>query len=206
MKMLNEKTTSKIFPEISVTLRKCPSEEDWLWVKECTLNTVGKKLKSSTTEVAFEYKEKLLLAEHSPIRELWFGFRLEIPYWVSVHLVRHHIGCNHYVQTQRNDRQTKYDRNNAPQGQIVSHIFSINAQELVQLAHKRLCYQASPETREVVKLMCDEVIKQCPEFKKLLVPLCIYRNGKCTEMFPCEKFKWSKNSNIDEEISYEDNN
>ena len=87
MKMLNEKSTSKIFPEISVTLRKCPSEEDWLWTKECTLNTVGKKLKSSTTEVAFEYKEKLLLAEHSPIRELWFGFRLEIPYWVSVHLV-----------------------------------------------------------------------------------------------------------------------
>ena len=39
--------------------------------------------------------------------------------------------------------------------------------------------------------MCDEAIKVCPELKELLVPLCIYRNGKCTEMFPCGKYNWS---------------
>lgn len=183
---------SEKFKDIKVELLKYPTEQDWLWVKQCTLNTVGKKLKSSSLTVDSEWKSKLLKAEHSPIRELWFGFRLTIPYWVSVHLVRHHIGCNHYVQTQRNDRQSKYDRNNAPQGQTVSHIFSINAQELIQLAHKRLCYQASPETREAVKLMCDEAIKVCPELQELLVPLCIYRNGKCAEMFPCGVYNWSK--------------
>ena len=31
-----------------------------------------------------------------------------------------------------------------------------------------------------------------PELKGLLVPLCIYRNGKCTEMFPCGKYEWSR--------------
>lgn len=183
---------SEKFPNIKVEMINSPSEKTWLWVKECTLNTVGKKLKSSTNSVDFEWKKKLLSCEHSPIRELWFGFRLNIPYWVSVHLVRHHVGVNHYVQTQRNDRQTKYDRSLAPQGETVSHIISLNAQALMQLAHKRLCLQASPETREVVKLMCNEVIKQYPEFKELLVPLCVYRNGRCTEMFPCGKFKWSK--------------
>lgn len=100
-------------------------------------------------------------------------------------LVRHHIGCNHYVQTQRNDRQDKYDRAQAPQGQIVSHILSINAQELVFMAHKRLCGQASPETRSVVRKMCDLVIEKYPEFKDVLVPLCQYRGGLCTEFYPC---------------------
>ena len=110
---------------------------------------------------------------------------MEIPYWISVHFVRHHIGVNHYVQTQRNDRQDKYDREKAPQGEIVSHIMSVNAQELVFMAHKRLCKQASPETREVMRRICELVIEVCPQRESVLVPLCKYRNGKCTEFFPC---------------------
>ena len=173
---------------MKVELIKYPTEQDWLWVKTCTLNTVGKKLRSKS-QVDSDWKIKLLEAEHSPIRELWFGIRMEIPYWVSVHFVRHHIGVNHYVQTQRNDRQTNYDRNDAPQGQIVSHVMSVNAQELVFMAHKRLCKQASEETRTVMKMIVDEVIKVCPEMKSVLVPLCAYRNGKCTEMFSCKEIK-----------------
>lgn len=175
-----------------VELLKYPTERDWLWCKECTLNTVGKQLKSNTTSVDREWKVKLLEAEHSPIRELWFGIKMTIPYWVSVHFVRHHIGVNHYVQTQRTDR-TGVNRNKLKQGEIVSHIMSVNAQELVFMAHKRLCKQASPETRKVMKMIVDEVIKVCPEMKSVLVPLCVYRNGKCTEMFPCKEVKNDKN-------------
>ena len=167
---------------IKVELLRYPTEETWAWVKTCTLNTVGKESTKAPTE---EWKKKLLAAEHSPIRELWFGFRLTIPYWVSVHFVRHHTGVNHYVQSQRNDRQTKYDRRTAPQGEIVSHILSVNAAELIFMAHKRLCGQASAETRQVMQMMCNEVLKVCPEFEGLLVPLCEYRGGVCTEMFPC---------------------
>lgn len=170
---------------MKVELIKYPTEADWEWCKVCTLNTVGKK--STGKEISPEWKKKLLASEHSPLRELWFGFRLEIPYWVSVHYVRHHIGINHYVQSQRNDRQDKYDRNAARQDELVSHIISVNAQELVQMAHKRLCNQASPETREVMQMMVDEVLKVCPEFKTVLVPLCVYRGGRCTEFFPCNK-------------------
>lgn len=166
---------------MKLQLLKYPSPTDWQWVKTCTLNTVGKK---STTLPTEEWKKKLVESEHSPLRELWFGFKLEIPYWVSVHFVRHHIGVNHYVQTQRSDR-TGVNRDELPQGQIVSHIMSINAQELVFMAHKRLCKQASPETRQVMKGICQLVIKVCPEFKDVLVPLCKYRNGKCTEFYPC---------------------
>ena len=167
---------------MTVELLKYPTATDWAWCKTCTLNTVGKKATTAPTD---EWKKKLILAEHSPLRELWFGFRLEIPYWVSVHYVRHHIGVNHYVQTQRNDRQDKYDRDKAPQDAMVSHIISVNAQELVQMAHKRLCNQASPETRMIMEGMCEAVIEACPEFEEVLVPLCKYRNGKCTEFYPC---------------------
>lgn len=172
---------------MKVELLKYPTEQDWLWCKTCTLNTVGiKAIKTMPTD---EWKQKLVESEHSPLRELWFGFRLEIPYWVSVHLVRHNIGINHYVQSQRDDRQKTetIPRAEKPQGEIVSHIVSVNAQELVQIAHKRLCMQASEETRAVVKEMCRLAIESNPELKTVLIPLCDYRNGKCTEMFPCAK-------------------
>lgn len=167
-----------------IELIKAPTEQDWQWAKTCTLNTVGK---SSTKLPTSEWKEKLIASEHSPLREIWFGFKMVIPYWVSVHFVRHHIGVNHYVQTQRSDRQDQYDRNKAPQDTLVSHIMSVNLQELVFMSHKRLCKQASPETREVMQELCKLAIEAVTELEGYLVPLCKYRNGKCTEFFPCNK-------------------
>lgn len=172
---------------MKVEVLKFPSHVDLWWCKECCLNTVGK---STTKEPTLEWLDKLVEAEHSPIRELWFGIKMEIPYWVSVHFVRHHIGVNHYVQTQRDDRTNNpIPRSQKGQGELVSHIMSINAQELIQMAHKRLCNQASKETREVMQLIVKEVIKVAPYMKNVLVPLCAYRNGKCTEMFSCKKEK-----------------
>lgn len=172
---------------MKVEVLKFPSHVDLWWCKKCCLNTVGK---STTKEPTLEWLEKLVEAEHSPIRELWFGIKMEIPYWVSVHFVRHHIGVNHYVQTQRDDRTNNpIPRSQKGQGELVSHIMSINAQELIQMAHKRLCNQASKETREVMQLIVKEVIKVAPYMKNVLVPLCAYRNGKCTEMFSCKKEK-----------------
>lgn len=167
-----------------VEVIKVPTEKDLQWVKTCTLNTVGK---SSTKAPTAEWVKRLVEAEHSPIRELWFGIKMEIPYWVSVHFVRHHVGVNHYVQTQRDDRTgDTISRNDKPQGEMVSHIMSINAQGLINMAHKRLCKQASKETRDVMRLICKEVIKVAPYMEGVLVPICAYRNGKCTEMFPCK--------------------
>ena len=183
---------------MKVEILKHPTKEDWNWAKTCTLNTVGKVSEKDATDA---WKVKLLMAEHSPIRELWFGIKMEIPYYVSVHLVRHHIGVNHYVQTQRDDRTNDTTpRAEKPQGAMVSHIMSINAQELLFLAHKRLCNQASPETREVVKEICRQVIEVNPEFKDLLVPLCAYRGGLCTEFNPCGYNKKFQNKENDLEM------
>lgn len=168
---------------MKITLLKYPSEQDLAWVKTCTLNTVGKDTTSAPTEA---WIKRLVEAEHSPIRELWFGIKMEVPYWVSVHFVRHHIGVNHYVQTQRDDRtKDATPRSAKPQGEKVSHIMSINAQELIHMAHKRLCRQASPETRAVMKKIVKEVVKVAPYMEDVLVTLCHYRGGRCSEMFPC---------------------
>jgi thymidylate synthase ThyX len=145
------------------------------------LVTVGKK---SVTEPNIEWKHKILEARHSPIRVLNFMFRLEVSYWVSVHLCRH-IHSQPFVKSQRNDRQSDYDRNKAPQDAPVTMLWYMNAEELMVIANKRLCKQASEETRQVVRMMCKEVLKVCPEFEGLLVPMCRY--GKCHEMFPCKR-------------------
>ena len=167
---------------MTVEIIKYPTEEDWLLVKKCTLVTVGKETSKPATE---KFKRGMLRARHSPIRELRFVFYLkDIPYWVSVHLCRH-IHAQPYVKTQRNDRQTSYDRNSAPQNAPVDMMWSMNGEELMIIANKRLCNLASKETREVVKMICRGVTRVCPEFAKELVPMCVRNGGVCYEMFPC---------------------
>lgn len=125
---------------MKVEILKHPTEEDWLLCKKCTLVTVSKDSNTPPTEA---WKVKLLKANHSPVRTLEFCFRLtDIPYWVSVHLVRH-VHATPFVSTQRNDRQDKYDRGEAPQNVPVTMCWFMNAEELITIAHKRLCTMAS---------------------------------------------------------------
>lgn len=168
--------------DFKVEIIKHPTDQDWLLCKKCTLVTVGKDSEKLPAE---EWKRKILAAEHSPIRTLEFCFRItNIPYWVSVHLCRH-VHATPFVKTQRNDRQSNYDRGEAPQNQPVDMCWYMNAQELMVIARKRMCMQASPETRQIVSEICRQVEESNPEFIGLLVPECVYRNGKCTEFYPC---------------------
>jgi len=172
--------------ELKITMIESPTEKDWLEVKRRALVTMGLNPKNGPD---FSWKKRILQAEHSPIRRLFFSFYIEnIPSWVATHLCRH-IHAQPYVKSQRNDRQDNYDRNKAPQDAPVDMIWDMNAEELMTVAHKRLCNQASLETRKVVREICRLVLDKYPEFEGLLVPQCEYRNGKCTEMFPCEKAK-----------------
>lgn len=93
----------------------------------------------------------------------------------------------HFVQSQRDDRQSnkpKISRAEKPQGEMVSHIMYINAQELMFMARRRLCMQASPETRQIMKMIVEQVLETNPEFEEVLIPMCEYQ-GKCPEFNPC---------------------
>lgn len=168
---------------IKVSINEMPTERDWMEVKKRALVTIGKK---AVNPPDLEWKKAMLKARHSPIRRLFFSFYIECPYWVSVHLSRH-IHAQPYIKSQRNDRQNEYDRNDAPQSQIVSMIWDMNAEELMNVSSKRLCKKASKETREVVKMMCDLVKEQFPEFDGLLVPSCVRDGGICYEINSCKE-------------------
>lgn len=176
---------------MKLTILKAPTKEDWILVKQAAFVTIGKE---TETEPSLEWKRRILQAVHSPIRTLNYAVLMEgIPSWVSVHLVRH-IHAQPFVSTQRNDRCNRdenYDRRKAPQDTPVDMIWYFNAEELITICHKRLCLLASTETREVVQEIVKQITELCPEWKgtNLLVPLCTYRGGICTEFAPCEYYK-----------------
>ena len=168
-------------------------EDNWQDVKNATMTTVGKSTGKYPDSL---WKLKLIRSEHSPIRKLKFAWRwADLPYWVSVHIVRHKIGIEHFVKTQRSDR-TGVDRNELPQGAFVTHECEADAQALINISRKRLCMQASKETREAWQLVKDEVKKVEPELAHCMVKECVYR-GFCTEVFGCG---FDKNEQFQKEL------
>lgn len=172
-----------------VEILRHPTDEDWERCKMLALNTIGKRYTGS--EVTDDWKRKILRSGHSPIRTLMFTIRVEMPYWISVHFVRHKYGIEHYVSSQRNDRQDSYDRAKAPQDAMVSHIMDVNAQELIQMAGMRLCGQAATETRMVMLEIVEAVLEVNPEFKDFLKPKCLMHGG-CNEFKPCGTFAMAR--------------
>lgn len=63
--------------------------------------------------------------------------------------------------------------------------FIANAEALINMAHKRLCAKASPETRGIFRQICELVEEQDPDLYKHLVPQCVYRGGICPEPKGC---------------------
>ena len=154
----------------------------WFDVKSATLNTVHKK--AVTDNISTKLKYQLLYSEHSPIRALNFRWLwTNIKSWVSVHLVRHKYGIEHFVSTQRSDR-TGEDRNKKPQDSPVDHMCIANAQAIINISRKRLCTMASPETREAWSAVLDSLTDIEPELVSVCVPECVYR-GFCPEPNGC---------------------
>ena len=156
----------------------------WVDVYEAALYTIGKTSLGRTS--SDEWKEKMIRAEHSPIRLLWFTFELkDVKYWVVNHLTRHKIGVEFFVKTQRTDK-TGINRNELKQDNPVDLLININAQALINISRKRLCKKASPETREVWMKLIDELRDYEPILASKCVPECQYRQ-KCPEFEPCYK-------------------
>lgn len=126
--------------------------------------------------------KKFYLSEHSPIRTQMFVIEMQdIPSFVSTHFVRHKIGVEHFVKSNRPDRGGDGEANrNSP----VSHLMFCNAQALINMARKRLCGKASIETQEVMHLIWHGVNEVDPELARCMVPDCEYRGG-CYEFSTC---------------------
>ena len=158
---------------------------DWSEVVDDCRSTVGKETLGKEPSDNFKYK--ILLAEHSPIRDISVKWKwIDIKSWVATHWVRHKWEC--FVKSQRSDR-TGIDRDKLPQDAPVDFTGEANIQSLIDTMRKRLCFQASPETRayaEDLKCAIDELD---PQIAWALVPNCVYRGG-CPEMKGCRY--WNK--------------
>lgn len=156
-------------------------EDNWKDVKSSALNTINKYAGKYPDS---EWKRKMILAEHSPIRRMKFYWRWkELKSFVSVHFVRHKYGIEHFVSTQRTDR-TGINRDELPQSALVNHACEANAQALINISRKRLCNCASEETREAWEKVKEKVAEVEPELASCMVKECVYR-GFCPEMFSC---------------------
>lgn len=151
-------------------------------VDDCRV-TVGKE--SLGREPGTDFKLGILIAEHSPIRDISFKWRWTgIKSWVATHWVRHKWEC--FVKSQRSDR-TGVPRDKLPQDEPVDFVGEANVQHLIDTMRKRLCYQAANETREYAADLKETIQNAEPEIGAVLVPNCVYRFG-CPEMKPCGKW------------------
>lgn len=178
-------------------IKKLEQVTSWKRVLNAARRTIGKE--PLDKEPSDSWKAKILLAEHSPIRLLEYEWTWSnIKQWVSVHLVRHHEGCEKFVHSQRGDRRAilkEYNvdnRDDLPQGATNDMDMTANAQALINISRKRLCTCASKETREAWKQVKEEIAKKDPVLASKMVPECLYR-GFCPEwMSSCGYSKTKK--------------
>jgi hypothetical protein len=161
----------------------------WRQVADAARTTI--KMDAGTKEPSDAWKKKITRAEHSPIRLIEFLIKTEgVKSWITVHNVRHKIGIEHFVSTQRDDR-TGVSRDDKPQGALVDYECLVNLQELLTIARKRLCRQAHKETRDFWKIIIDTLLTDektrdlLEPVKHLFVPECVARAGNCPEMNWC---------------------
>lgn len=164
---------------MEITIRRVT---DWTRVLEAARMTVHKgRLEKEPT---YKFKVESLISAHSPKRELEFDIIITgVPFYVMGHLVRHHIGCEKFVATSREDR-TGILRDERKQTDLVDMMISANAESIINISQLRLCSTADPETRRVWRAVVSKLAEVEPLLAKTCVPQCVYR-GRCPEPICC---------------------
>lgn len=132
--------------------------------------------------------ERIYRNEHSPMRTQLFKISMfGLPTFVSTHFMRHPIGVvAHFGKTLRDDRGGPDDAN---RWTPTNHGMICNAQALINMARKRLCFKSHHATVRQMRMIRDGVMAVDPDLAYRMVPECLYRGGICHEDKPCGKRK-----------------
>jgi len=173
----------------TVTVRTLTDVRECARVARLTQGMEGDSISLSTWR-------KWLRAEHSMIRVFILAVEIRnMPYYVSVHLVRHKIGVEHFVRSQRPTSMNPvgYDRREAPQGALVDHTMVLNPQALINISRKRLCNKTDVVTQNIWRQVHQTIARHNNPFVAMIatvmLPDCEYRGGTCHELNPCGKRK-----------------
>ena len=165
---------------------------NWLDIKNACRQTVS--MGDSKLEPTSEWKRKLLICRHSPLRigsVLWKSE--DVPFYVMGHIVRHNVGCTPFVSTSREDR-TGIPRNERKQTDFVNMQMTANIEALINISERRLCTCAHPTTRKYWEAVLEAIREYDEDIFWACVPQCI-RCGACVEPFSNCRFyeNFSKN-------------
>ena len=158
---------------------------NWLDIKNACRQTVS--MGDSKLEPTSEWKRKLLICRHSPLRigsVLWKSE--DVPFYVMGHIVRHNVGCTPFVSTSREDR-TGIPRNERKQTDFVGMQMTANIEALINISERRLCTCADPTTRKYWESVLEAIREYDEDVFWACVPQCI-RCGACVEPFSNCKF------------------
>lgn len=155
---------------------------DWTRVKNHCRTTANKEF--TDKDPPEKFRKALLISEHTPIRLIEIDWSWQgIKSWVATHWSRHKF--EKYISSQRDDRKVHVvSRDKMPQDTPVNFDGYANEQQLIDAFRKRLCFQASPETRELAVDFKMALEQKYSELADVLVPNCVYRCG-CPEFTPC---------------------
>lgn len=155
----------------------------WSRALDAARRTIGKE--PLHKEPSDNWKAEMLLSEHSPIKLVEYAIHFQgLRQWVGVHLLRHEHALP-FIHSQREDRRKlNCSRDELPQGSENDQDFIVNAQTLINISRKRLCFRASKETREAWKAVKAEVAKQDRVMADKMVKNCVY-SGFCRELKCC---------------------
>lgn len=163
-------------PKVTIT----DFQVNWQKIKSACMTTISKK--AGDKEPSTEWKRKLLLCEHSPIRRGIISWKWEeIPYAMSTHFARHHQGCEKFIGTERSDR-TGIPREERNQMNPVPMEMDANIQSIINISKKRLCTCADITTRQYWQSVIDAIEQYDKDVAWACVPEGIYRGG-CPEGF-----------------------
>lgn len=133
---------------------------------------------------------KLFACNDSILELMEYFIFATVPRSVSMQMETHKKKYGGYVwlESARPDYVTKkrpakpYTRE-----EEINITMKVTARGLKDIAHQRLCTKAELPTREFMKLLVEKIKEVEPSLALELVPLCVFRNGKCTEFNSCKK-------------------
>lgn len=100
-------------------------------------------------------------------------------------------GCYVWLESGRPDylelqhkEQSVYSRE-----EMINFAILFNPRCLKNISHQRFCTKAEAPTRQFMEVWKSEMERIDPALAAVMEPLCAYRNGKCTEIHGCNRWK-----------------